>query len=128
MKVFSDECVDRRLPRDIVGHYVKTASQMGWTTIKNGELLALAAERFDAFVTVDRNLSFQQISVPPQLQSLCFARNRTGSLILGHLCRTSSPLSRPPLAEQRNSLAPLTRPADLRALCRATRRRTTFVP
>jgi hypothetical protein len=33
---------------------------MGWTTIKNGELLALAAERFDAFVTVDRNPSFQQ--------------------------------------------------------------------
>jgi hypothetical protein len=33
---------------------------MGWTTIKNGELLALASEHFDAFVTVDRNLSFQQ--------------------------------------------------------------------
>jgi hypothetical protein len=32
---------------------------MGWTT-KNGELLALAAARFDVFVTVDRNLSFQQ--------------------------------------------------------------------
>ena len=28
--------------------------------IKNGELLALASGRFDAFVTVDRNLSFQQ--------------------------------------------------------------------
>lgn len=33
---------------------------MGWTTIKNGELLALAAEQFDVFVTVDRNLSGQQ--------------------------------------------------------------------
>jgi hypothetical protein len=33
---------------------------MGWTTIKNGELLALAAKEFDIFVTVDRNLSFQQ--------------------------------------------------------------------
>lgn len=32
---------------------------MGWTTIKNGELLALAARSFDVFVTVDRNLSFQ---------------------------------------------------------------------
>lgn len=27
---------------------------------KNGELLALAAKEFDVFVTVDRNLSFQQ--------------------------------------------------------------------
>ncbi len=33
---------------------------MGWTTIKNGELLSLAAKSFDVFVTVDRNLSFQQ--------------------------------------------------------------------
>jgi hypothetical protein len=60
VKVFLDECVDWRLARDIVGHDVKTARQMGWTTIKNGELLALAAGQFDVFVTVDRNLSFQQ--------------------------------------------------------------------
>lgn len=33
---------------------------MGWSTIKNGELLVLAARDFDVFVTVDRNLSFQQ--------------------------------------------------------------------
>jgi hypothetical protein len=31
---------------------------MGWTTLKNGELLALASAQFDIFVTVDRNLSF----------------------------------------------------------------------
>lgn len=33
---------------------------MGWIATKNGELLALAASSFDVFVTVDRNLSFQQ--------------------------------------------------------------------
>ena len=33
---------------------------MGWANIRNGELLKLAAEKFDVFVTVDRNLSFQQ--------------------------------------------------------------------
>jgi hypothetical protein len=33
---------------------------MGWTAITNGELLRLASEHFDVFVTVDRNLSFQQ--------------------------------------------------------------------
>jgi len=51
---------DWRLSRDIAGHEVKTAHQMGWAAIKNGELLALASQHFDAFVTVDRNLSFQQ--------------------------------------------------------------------
>jgi hypothetical protein len=60
VKVLLDECVDRRLAGDIVGHEVLTASQMGWTTIKDRELLALATSRFDVFVTVDRNLSFQQ--------------------------------------------------------------------
>jgi hypothetical protein len=60
VKIFLDECIDWRLSRDIAGHDVKTARQMGWTTIKNGELLVLAAEQFDVFVTVDRNLAFQQ--------------------------------------------------------------------
>lgn len=60
MRVFIDECVDWRLVRDIPGHDVKTARQMGWVTIKNGELLALVSKQFDVFVTVDRNLAFQQ--------------------------------------------------------------------
>ena len=61
MKLLFDECLDWRLSRDIAGHEVKTARQMGWTAIKNGELLALATQSgFEVFVTVDRNLSFQQ--------------------------------------------------------------------
>lgn len=60
MKVLLDECVDWRLSRDLPAHEVRSARQMGWSTIKNGELLALAARDFDVFVTVDRNLSFQQ--------------------------------------------------------------------
>jgi hypothetical protein len=61
MKVLIDECIDWRLSRDIVGHDVKTARQMGWAAIKNGELLGLAIRSgFEVFVTVDRNLSFQQ--------------------------------------------------------------------
>ncbi len=60
MRVLLDECIDWRLARDIVGHDVRTARQMGWTTIQNGELLGLAAAHFDVFVTVDRNLAFQQ--------------------------------------------------------------------
>lgn len=60
MKVLLDECIDRRLARDIAGHEVVTVSQAGWAGIKNGELLRLAQAQFDVFVTVDRNLSFQQ--------------------------------------------------------------------
>jgi hypothetical protein len=60
VRVFLDECIDWRLARDIVGHDVKTARQMGWATIQNGALLTLASQHFDVFVTLDRNLSFQQ--------------------------------------------------------------------
>lgn len=60
MRVLLDECVDWRLSRELVGHDVRSARQMGWTSIKNGELPALASQSFEVFVTVDRNLAFQQ--------------------------------------------------------------------
>jgi hypothetical protein len=60
VKILLDECVDWRLGRDLAGHDVKTAQQMGWMTIRNGELLTLASQHFDVFVTVDRNLAYQQ--------------------------------------------------------------------
>lgn len=55
-----DECIDRKLAREFVDHVVKTVPQMGWAGVKNGQLLALAEAEFDVFITVDRNLSFQQ--------------------------------------------------------------------
>lgn len=39
---------------------VRTVPQVGWAGIKNGELMKLAEADFDVFVTVDRNLSYQQ--------------------------------------------------------------------
>ena len=60
MKILLDECVDRRFAKEPQGYFVKTVPQMGWATIKNGELLELAEKEFDVFITVDRNLSFQQ--------------------------------------------------------------------
>ncbi len=60
MKIFLDECVNTRILRHIAGHDVRTARQMGWTSIKNGALLALCAGDFDVFLTVDQNLRHQQ--------------------------------------------------------------------
>ncbi len=60
MRVLLDECVDRRLAWEILGHDVKTVPEVGWAALENGELLARAEQEFDAFVTVDRNLPFQQ--------------------------------------------------------------------
>lgn len=60
MRLLLDECVDRRLARDLVGHSVSTVPRRGWAGIKNGELLALAEKEFDVFITVDRKIATQQ--------------------------------------------------------------------
>lgn len=60
MRLLLDECVDRRFANELQGHLIKTVPQMGWAGIKDRELLTLAEKEFDVFITVDRNLSFQQ--------------------------------------------------------------------
>jgi uncharacterized protein DUF5615 len=61
MKLLLDECmpVDFRLL--LTGHDVFTVKYMGWSGIKNGALLARAAdEAFDALVSTDGSLEHQQ--------------------------------------------------------------------
>lgn len=53
---------------------------MGWTTLKNGELLALASKQFEVFVTVDRNLSFEQ-NLPAFEIAVVVMRSRSNRLI-----------------------------------------------
>ena len=60
MRVLLDECLPRRLKREIVGHDARTVPEMPWASKRNGELLALAAAEFDMFLTADRNRSYQQ--------------------------------------------------------------------
>jgi hypothetical protein len=60
MRILLDECLPRRLAHDLIGHDVATVPEMGWAGTKNGDLLRLATLHFDAFVTVDQGLIFQQ--------------------------------------------------------------------
>ena len=60
MRVLLDECGPRALGKELRGHEVKTVSEAGWAGVKNGELLQLAANEFDVFLTIDRNLEYQQ--------------------------------------------------------------------
>jgi hypothetical protein len=60
MRVLLDECVPKRLRTELTAHAVRTVAEMGWSGIKNGQLLQRAAAEFDGFLTVDRNLQFQQ--------------------------------------------------------------------
>jgi predicted nuclease of predicted toxin-antitoxin system len=60
VKIFLDECVDRRLAHDLAGHTATTVPRKGWAGIKNGDLLAPAEKEFDVFVTVDRKIAVEQ--------------------------------------------------------------------
>ncbi len=61
MRILIDECLNWRLSRALPGHFATSIQKMGWSGIKNGKLLTLAVEnKFDVFLTGDRNLSFQQ--------------------------------------------------------------------
>ena len=60
MRLLLDECVPKRLKRELLGHEVKTVQDMGWAGIKNGALLKLADSRFDALLTVDQGIEYQQ--------------------------------------------------------------------
>lgn len=60
MKLLLDECVDRRLARDLIGQAVTTVPRRGGAGIKNGDLLALVEKEFDVFVTVDRKIAIEQ--------------------------------------------------------------------
>lgn len=60
MRILLDESLPKDLAALVVGHEVVTVQAAGWTSTKNGKLLALAASRFDVFLTADKNLEFQQ--------------------------------------------------------------------
>jgi predicted nuclease of predicted toxin-antitoxin system len=62
MKLLLDECLPARLKELFVGggHECQTARDAGLRGKENGELLDLAEGVFDVFVTIDRNIRYQQ--------------------------------------------------------------------
>ena len=61
MRVLLDECTPHRLKRELPGLDVAHVIDLGWQGRRNGRLLAsMRSDGFDALITVDRNLQFQQ--------------------------------------------------------------------
>lgn len=49
-----------RLGGLIAGHDVTSVQRMGWAGLSNGALLQMASSAFDALITADQNLQYQQ--------------------------------------------------------------------
>jgi hypothetical protein len=61
MKILLDECITKKVIPLLAGHNVKTVKQIGCTGFKNGQLLKKASEeKFDIFLTIDKNIYHQQ--------------------------------------------------------------------
>ena len=84
MRLLLDESIPVKLRRSLPNHDVRTVVEMGWSGVKNGKLLALAAEEFDAFVTVDKNLPYQQnlTTLPVAVVVLDAVSNELPALLL----------------------------------------------
>ncbi len=60
MRLLLDECVPRRLRRALPDHEVQTVQEAGWAGVRNGALLHAADGSFDALLTVDQGVQYQQ--------------------------------------------------------------------
>jgi hypothetical protein len=61
MQVLFDQGTPVPLRRYLAPHVVVTVFEKGWSTLQNGELLRIAEhEGFEALVTTDQNLKYQQ--------------------------------------------------------------------
>jgi hypothetical protein len=59
--ILLDESVPAALRRLLPGHDVRSTSYMGWSGLKNGELIARAeSEGFEIVVTADQSILYQQ--------------------------------------------------------------------
>ena len=61
MRLLLDENLPKRLKQDFKEHEIYTVADKGWAGISNGKLLELLTENeFDALLTFDKNLQYQQ--------------------------------------------------------------------
>ncbi len=75
MKIVFDKCVPRPLRRHLPGHEIRTAEEMGWGTLENGDLIAAAEQQFEAIITSDRQWKYQQNLAERKLPILVLPTN-----------------------------------------------------
>ena len=82
MRILLDESLPNELRNEIPGHLTSSVSEVGWSSLKNGELLRRASKTFDVFVTADQNLQYQQnlkkLPIPVIVLIVRISRNVTG--------------------------------------------------
>lgn len=60
MHILIDECLPKKLKQALNEHTVFTVQEKGWSGLENGDLLRVAENEFDVWVTGDKSVEYQQ--------------------------------------------------------------------
>lgn len=60
MRILLDECTPSIVKKSLPHRQIETVQELGWSGIKNGDLLRSASGVFDVLITTDKNLQYQQ--------------------------------------------------------------------
>jgi predicted nuclease of predicted toxin-antitoxin system len=60
LNILLDESVPRLIKTQLSEFPITTVQEMGWSGMKNGELIAAAEQQFTTFITADQQLRYQQ--------------------------------------------------------------------
>jgi hypothetical protein len=87
MRLLLDENMPKRLKEEFRDHEIYTIREKGWNGVKNGQLLQLLLENaFDALLTFDKNLRFQQNFEKYPITVFVFAAPVNSYIELSRLC------------------------------------------
>ena len=81
MRVLFDTCVPRPLRKSLPGHDIKTAQEMGWDRLRNGDLIQMAEEDFDVLITSDQKLKYQQNSTGRKIGIIVLPTNHLRAVL-----------------------------------------------
>ena len=80
-RILLDQNVPVGVRQFLRGHEVRTAYQMGWSDLSNGDLLAtMEAAGFDLLISSDQNLVHQQTMAGRRISVLVLNTNRWAGL------------------------------------------------
>jgi hypothetical protein len=81
VRILLDEGVPDVIQKRLTRLSIFTVEEMGWRGVKNGALLDLMAGEFQAIVTTDKNLPFQQNLLKREISAVILPTNRIRVII-----------------------------------------------
>ncbi|MEX0777917.1 MAG: DUF5615 family PIN-like protein [Phycisphaeraceae bacterium] len=80
MKILLDESAPHEIRHWLWDHEVHSVAFRGWTSMKNGELIAAAETEYDLLITSDQNMPDQQNIAARKLAVLVLPTNNVTAL------------------------------------------------